>query len=90
MPFNNSKESPYWFNPLTEMALAVGTSDERYIWWSGVLGGTSSNQLTDLEALGDLAEPAYPEMTTENISALGLREIFRIWMLHYLWTIITD
>jgi hypothetical protein len=90
MPFNESKTTPYWFNPMTEMANAVGTSDPRYAWWFGVLGYTSTTQLTDLVALGNLSEPAYPAMDSTNIDALGLKEIFRVWMLHYLWTEITS
>lgn len=90
MPYNGSKETPYWFNPMALMAEAVGTSDDRYVWWYSVLGQTSNTQLTDLVALGNLSEPAYPDMNQTNIDALGLKEIFRVWMLHYLWTIITN
>lgn len=90
MSFNGSKPDPYWFNPMTEMALAVGTSDPRYIWWYGVIGNGSPTQLTDMVALGNLSEPAYPAMNTTNIQALGFKEIHRVWMLHYLWTIITN
>lgn len=90
MPFNGSLPTPYWFNPMRLMAEAVGTDDERYVWWYGVLGNTSATQLTDLEVLAANTSITYPDMTSENINALGLKEIFRLWMFHYLWTIITD
>jgi hypothetical protein len=88
LSFNGSKPDPYWFNPLTEMLLAVGAADPRYIWWSGVLGNSTVPQLTNMTVLGEQPEPTYPAETTENIIALGFAEFFRVWMLHYLWTII--
>ncbi|RTL34987.1 MAG: hypothetical protein EKK48_30190 [Candidatus Melainabacteria bacterium] len=62
---------------------AVGADDERYIFWYGALGNSLGASLVDMIALCEGAALTYPEMTAENISALGLKEIFRLWMFEY-------
>jgi hypothetical protein len=69
------------------MGQAVGLSDERYIWWASVVGRQLGITFVDLNVLCSQPPLTYPAMTQENIDALGFKEIFRLWMLEYLYSI---
>lgn len=86
MVWNGIGPNPLWFDAVGYLKSAVGADDARYIWWSAAVGGSIGLYLYDMTELGALAEPAYPAMTSENIAAIGLSEVFRLWMVHYLWT----
>lgn len=69
------------------MLEAVGASDPRYVWWYNVVGNAYGNTYVDLEQICAMPEFTYPEETQENITALGFKEFFRVWMFHYLQTL---
>lgn len=62
----------------------VGGADPRYVWWNATVGRTNGVTYVDLEQICALPAFTYPAMTQQNIAALGLKEIFRLWMFEYL------
>jgi hypothetical protein len=87
--YDGSRGNPYWFDPVALLLEAVGPDDPRYLWWASVVGRSLGAQLTNMNSLCSLPPLQYPEMTQENIDALGLPEIFRLWMIEYLYSICT-
>ncbi|RTL34632.1 MAG: hypothetical protein EKK48_31055 [Candidatus Melainabacteria bacterium] len=81
--YNGAIGNPAWFAPMQLLLDAVGPDDPRYIFWNGALGNSLGAFLCDMEQVCEASPFAYPDMTQENISALGLKEIFRLWMFEY-------
>lgn len=68
----------------------VGGDDAAYLWWRSAVGGSLGQYLIDMVAFCASDPPAYPDMTAENIQVVGVSEIFRLWMLEYLYSVTTS
>lgn len=82
--FNGAVSDPYWFDPMQLLLDAVGASDERYVFWSGAVGNTLGKTLVNMTNICIQPAFTYPDMNQVNIDALGLKEMFRLWMFEYL------
>lgn len=82
--FNGGVSDPYWYDPMALLLDAVGPNDERYIFWNRVVGNTLGRNLVNMTMICEAPAYTYPAMNDTNIAALGLKEIFRVWMFEYL------
>ncbi len=81
--FNGGTTDPAWFDAMQEMLDAVGADDPRYLWWASVVGSALPPVLVNMTTICEQPAFTYPEMTQENIDALGLPEMCRLWMFEY-------
>lgn len=81
--YNGAIGNPAWFNAMDLLLTAVGAEDPRYQFWFGAVGNTLGSVLCDMNDVCESDPFAYPDMTDDNISALGFKEIFRLWMFEY-------
>ena len=81
--FNGGTTDPAWFDAMQLMLDTVGPDDPRYLWWSSVVGSALPPVLVNMELMCIQPAFTYPEMNQENIDALGLVEMCRLWMFEY-------
>lgn len=85
--FNGNTTDPAWFDAMQTMLDAVGPADPRYLWWASVVGSSLPPVLVNMTTICEQAAFTYPAMTQENIDALGLVEMCRLWMFEYFQSI---
>lgn len=84
--FSGGVDVNYWFDPMALMLAETAPDDPRYVWWSGVLGTTLGLNLINMVTFCSQPPPAYPPLNQESFDALGLEQVFRMWLGEVLYT----